>query len=75
MKRYLYLPDGTFTKNENLWHEEWSKLYKPIAEHLDCKAVGWNDIDQTLSFAIGARSFHIPISVAQRIIALIENQR
>jgi len=67
-KQEWRLPDGTYTTNAKKMCKVWENLYKPFCEAFDCRVIGF---DPDILFGYGNKSFDMPISVVQKIVAIL----
>lgn len=68
------LPDGRYTRSVGRYCREWNSLAKPVAKALGCKVIGMNPSIHLMPIN-GNRGFQLPVSVAQRIKALVEDSK
>ena len=71
MSKELRLPNGTWTKDVDLFSSEWDKVRKPF-EDLGFRTIGFDPGIALCDAKTNAGSFEIPLYAAQRIIAAMK---
>lgn len=70
MKNELRLPDGSYTKDEALFSEEWDRLRKPF-EAMGFRVVGFDPHLALCDAESGQGHFQLPLYAAKKFISLM----
>lgn len=69
MIKELRLPDGSYTRDEELFSEEWGKLRRPL-EAMGFRVVGFDPYIALCDAETGNGYFQLPIYAAKKFIQL-----
>ena len=70
MSKELRLPDGSYTKNVNLFSDEWDRLRKPF-EAMGFRVVGFDPHIALCDAETGNGHFQLPLYAAKKFIELM----
>ena len=73
MTKELRLPDGSYTKDEILFTEEWDKLRKPF-EDIGFRVVGFDPFIALCDAKTGNGYFQLPLYAAKRFLQFVKSK-
>lgn len=70
MRKDLRLPDGSYTKDENIFSDEWDRFRKPL-EAMGFRVVGFDPHIGLCDAKTGNGYFQLPLYAAKKFIDLM----